>query len=151
MEPGKNNRITSDTEPMEEYSFEETLNDEQFGDFLPTGIIKGYKLQEHVQIYNGKVLKVRFYNVGLDDELSIQIAGKEWFYEQNEDIQLNTVMYQEKNGRTSSYIYIDCGDMVVRYSFSNTDIAVNNEFYDMVYSASYFGVCDELPDIEVTE
>ena len=28
------------TKPLEEYSFEETLNDEQFGDFLPTGIIK---------------------------------------------------------------------------------------------------------------
>ena len=151
VEPGKNKSITSDIEPMEELSFEEALNDEQFGEFLPTQIIKGYELQEQVQIYNGKVLKVRFYNVGLDDELSIQIAGKEWFYEQNEDIQLNTVMYQEKNGRTSSYIYIDCGDMVARYSFSNTDIAVNNEFYDMVYSASYFGVCDELPDIEVTE
>lgn len=151
IEPGKNSSTTSDIEPMEELSFAEAIDDERFGEFLPAEIIKGYELQEQIQIYNAKVLKARFYKVGLDDELSIQIAEKEWFYEQNEDILLNTVMYQEKNGRTSSYIYIDCGDMVVRYSFSNTDIAVNNEFYDMVYSASYFGICDELPDIEVTE
>ena len=99
VEPGKNSSITSDTELMEEYSFEELLNDEQFRRFLPIGIIKGYELQEQVQIYNGKVLKARFYNSGLDDELSIKIAEKEWFYEQNENITLNTVIYQEKNGR----------------------------------------------------
>ena len=151
VEPGKNSSITSDTEPMEEYCFEEALNDEQFGEFLPTGIIKGYELQEQVKIYNRTVLKAKFYNSGFNDELTIRIAEKEWFYEENEDIILNTVMYEEKNGRTVSYIFIDCGDTIVWYSFSNTDIAVNNEFFDMVYSASYFGVCEELPDIEVAE
>lgn len=90
-----------------------------------------------------------FYNSELEDELTIRIATREWFSGQKRDLIQNTVLYREKDG--ASYIYIAGGENIVQYIFSNTDIANNEYFYDMVYSASYFDECIDYPDIEVNE
>ena len=87
----------------------------------------------------------------MEDELTIRIAAQEWFYNQQEDLKLNTVMYREKNSGTASYIYIAGEENIVQYTFSKTDIAENEKFYDMVYTASYFSECIDYPDNDIKE
>ena len=79
------------------------------------------------------------------------MAAQEWFTKYQNELKLNTVMYREKNGGTDSYIYIAGEENIVQYTFSKTDIAENERFYDMVYSASYFSECIDYPDIDVKE
>ena len=45
---------------------------------------------------------------------------------------------EKANGKTSSVIFLDGGEHIIQYSFSNTDIADNDGFCDMVNSAAYF-------------
>jgi len=139
----------TDNEPMEELTLEEAALNEKFGNLFPSNILDGYVLQDTVAILNDTVLVANFYNSELEDELTIRIATREWFSGQKRDLIQNTVLYREKDG--ASYIYIAGGENIVQYTFSNTDIANNEYFYDMVYSASYFDECIDYPDIDVNE
>jgi len=147
----RNDSTATDIEPMEELSMEAAVTDERFGNLFPANILEGYELQDTVAVLNDTVLVASFYNEALDDELTIRIAAREWFTKQQNELKLNTVMYREKNSGTDSYIYIAGEDNIVQYTFSKTDIAENERFYDMVYSASYFSECIDYPDIDVKE
>lgn len=147
----RDDSTVTDIEPMEEFTLEEAVADERFGNLFPASILDGYVLQDTVAVLNDTVLVASFYNEALEDELTIRIAVQEWFYNQHKDLKLNMVMYREKNSGTTSYIYIAGGDNIVQYSFTKTDIADNEKFYDMVYSASYFSECIDYPDIDVNE
>ena len=138
-----------DIEPMMELTLEEAVSDVKFGNLFPVTILDGYVLQDAVAVFNDTVLVANFYNEALGDEMTIRIASQEWFYNQKKDLVQNTVMYREKDG--ASYIYIAGGENIVQYTFSKTDIADNEQFYDMVYSASYFSECIDYPDIDVSE
>lgn len=139
----------TDNEPMEELTLEEAVSDAKFGNLFPATILDGYVLQDTVAVLNDTVLVANFYNEALSDELTIRIASQEWFYNQKKDLVQNTVMYREKDG--ASYIYIAGGENIVQYTFSKTDIADNEKFYDMVYSASYFDECIDYPDNDISE
>lgn len=144
-----NTSIATDSEPMVELTLEEAASDTKFGNLFPTAILDGYVLQDAVVVLNDTVLVANFYNEALSDELTIRIASQEWFYSQKKDLVQNMVMYREKDG--ASYIYIAGGENIVQYIFSKTDIADNEKFYDMVYSAVYFNECIEYPEIDVNE
>ena len=149
----RNDSAATDIEPMEELSMEAAVTDKRFGNLFPTIILDGYELQDTIAVLNDTVLVASFYNKALDDELTIRIAAQEWFMNQQKqnNPKLNTVMYREKNSGTSSYIYIAGGENIVQYTFSKTDIAEKEKFYDMVYSASYFSECIDYPDMDVKE
>ena len=147
----RNDSTATDIEPMEELSMEAAVTDERFGNLFPASILEGYELQDTVAVLNDTVLVASFYNEALDDELTIRIAAQEWFTKQQNELKLNTVMYREKNSGTESYIYIAGEENIVQYTFSKTDIAENEKFYDMVYTASYFSECIDYPDIDVKE
>ena len=147
----RNDSTATDIEPMEELSMEAAVADERFGSLFPASILEGYELQDTVAILNDTVLVASFYNKTLEDELTIRIAAQEWFRNQQNDLKLNTVMYREKSSGTESYIYIAGEENIVQYTFSKTDIAENEKFYDMVYTASYFSECIDYPDIDVKE
>ena len=131
----RDDSITTDNEPLMELTLEEAVSDAKFGNLFPATIMEGYVLQDTVAVLNDTVLVANFYNEALGDELTIQIASQEWFYNQNKDLVQNKVLYRDKDG--ASYIYIAGGENIVQYTFSKTDIADNEQFYDMVYSASY--------------
>ena len=145
----RDDSIATDNEPMEEITLEEVVSDVKFGNLFPATILDGYVLQDVVAVLNDTVLVASFYNKALGDELTIRIASQEWFYNQKKDLVQNTVMYREKDG--ASYIYIAGGENIVQYTFSKTDIADNEKFYDMVYSAAYFSECIDYPDVEANE
>jgi len=145
----RDDSIATDNEPMVELSLEEAVSDAKFGNLFPATILDGYVLQDTVAVLNDTVLVASFYNEALGDELTIRIASREWFSSQKRDLVQNTVLYREKDG--ASYIYIAGGENIVQYTFSKTDIADNEQFYDMVYSASYFSECIDYPDIDVSE
>ena len=145
----RDDSTVTDIEPMVEFTLEEAASDAKFGNLFPTTFLDGYVLQDAVGVFNDTVLVANFYNEALGDELTIRIASQEWFYNQKKDLVQNTVMYREKDG--ASYIYIAGGENIVQYTFSKTDIADNEKFYDMVYSASYFSECIDYPDIDVNE
>ena len=145
----RDDSIATDNEPMVELTLEEAVSDAKFGNLFPAAILDGYVLQDAVAVLNDSVLIANFYNKALGDELTLRIASQEWFYNQKKDLVQNTVMYREKDG--ASYIYIAGGENIVQYTFSKTDIADNEQFYDMVYSASYFSECIDYPDIEANE
>ena len=150
VEAEGNNRAT-DNEVTKELSIEDAVTDVRFGDLFPKNVLDGYEMQEGITVYGDEVLVVSYYNKELEDELTIRIASKKWFYNQQSDLKLDTVMYREKNSGVSSYIYIAGGENIVQYTFSKTDIADNEKFFDMVYSATYFGECIDYPDIDVNE
>ena len=145
----RDDSIATDNEPMEELTLEEAVSNAKFGNLFPATMLDGYVLQDAVTVLNDTVLVASFYNEALGDELTIRIASQEWFYNQKKDLVQNTVMYREKDG--ASYIYIAGGENIVQYTFSKTDIADNEKFYDMVYSAAYFSECIDYPDIDVNE
>ena len=134
-----------EVEPKKELTLEEAANDPVFGNLFPKKIMEGYVIDSSAGIYDEKVLAARLYNETLLDEMVIQIASKEWFYNQNADLKLNTIFHQENNDGTGSYIYVDGGDYIVKYAFSNTDVGSvldddrNVSFLDMVKSAEQFG------------
>lgn len=144
-----NYSIATDNEPMVELTLEEAVSNAKFGNLFPATMLDGYVLQDAVAVLNDTVLVANFYNEALGDEMTIRIASQEWFYNQKKDLVQNTVMYREKDG--ASYIYIAGGENIVQYTFSKTDIADNEKFYDMVYSAAYFSECIDYPDIDVNE
>jgi len=148
-ENGSNSSAAADSEPMEKLTLEDAVTDKQFGDLFPTSILDGYVLQGTVAVMNDTVLVANFYNEALGDELTIRIASREWFYNQKKDLVKNTVLYREKDG--ASYIYIAGGEKIVQYTFSKTDIAENEQFCDMLYSAPYFSECMDYPNIIVNE
>ncbi len=145
----RDDSIVTDNEPMVELTLEEAVSNAKFGNLFPATMLDGYVLQDAVAVLNDTVLVASFYNEALGDELTIRIASQEWFYNQKKDLVQNTVMYREKDG--ASYIYIAGGENIVQYTFSKTDIADNEKFYDMVYSAAYFSECIDYPDIDVNE
>ena len=145
----RDDSTVTDIEPMVELTLKEAASDAKFGNLFPTTFLDGYVLQDVVGVFNDTVLVANFYNEALGDELTIRIASQEWFYNQKKDLVQNTVMYREKDG--ASYIYIAGGENIVQYTFSKTDIADNEKFYDMVYSAAYFSECIDYPDIDVNE
>ena len=145
----RDDSIATDNEPMVELTLEEAVSNAKFGNLFPATMLDGYVLQDAVAVLNDTVLVASFYNEALGDELTIRIASQEWFYNQKKDLVQNTVMYREKDG--ASYIYIAGGENIVQYTFSKTDIADNEKFYDMVYSAAYFSECIDYPDIDVNE
>ena len=107
--------------------------------------MEGYVIDGSVGIYNDTILVARFYNEALLDEMLIEVAAKEWFYNQNADLKPNTIIYQETTDGTGSYIYVDGGDYIVQYTFSKTDVGnvldvdKNASFLNMVNSAEQFG------------
>ena len=133
------NNGATDIEPLVEYSLEEAPSAPDFGELFPTQILEGYALDGSVSVYDEAVLVARFINEALDDTMTIRIANKDWFTDQTPNIDLGVVQYTEKaNGKTTSVIFLDGGEHIVQYSFSNTDIADNDGFCDMVNSAAYF-------------
>lgn len=130
-----------DAEPKKELTLEEAANDPVFGELFPKQIMEGYVVDGSAGIYDETVLAARFYNETLLDEMLIEVAAKEWFYNKNADLKPNTIFYQEK----TSYICIDGGDYIVQYTFSKTDVGNvldidrNASFLDMVNSAERFG------------
>ena len=137
-----NNSVT-DIEPLVEYSLEEAPSAPDFGELFPMQILEGYALNGSVGIYNETVLVAHFINKTLDDTMTIQIANKDWFADKTSNIDLGVVQYIERaNGTTSSTIYLDGGEHIIQYFFSNTDIADNEGFCDMVNSAAYFTDAD---------
>lgn len=145
----RDDSTVTDIEPMVELTLEEAVSDAKFGNLFPATILDGYVLQDAVAVFNDTVLVANFYNEALGDELTIRIASREWFSGQKRDLVQNTVLYRDKDG--ASYIYIAGGENIVQYTFSRTDIADNEKFYDMVYSASYFSECIDYQDIDVNE
>ena len=145
----RDDSMATDNEPMVELSLEEAVLDAKFGNLFPVNILEGYVLQDTVAVLNDTVLVANFRNADLGDDLTIRIASQEWFYNQNKDLVQNKVLYRDKDG--ASYIYIAGGENMVQYTFSKTDIADNEKFYDMVYSAAYFSECIDYPDIDVSE
>ena len=133
------NNGATDIEPLVEYSLEEAPSAPDFGELFPTQILEGYSLDGSVSVYDEAVLVARFINEALDDTMIIRIANKDWFTDQTPNMDLGVVQYTEKaNGKTSSVIFLDGGEHIIQYSFSNTDIADNDGFCDMVNSAAYF-------------
>ena len=145
----RDDSMVTDNEPMVELSLEEAVSDAKFGNLFPANILEGYVLQDTVAVLNDTVLVANFRNADWGDDLTIRIASQEWFYNQNKDLEQNKVLYRDKDG--ASYIYIAGGENMVQYTFSKTDIADNEKFYDMVYSAAYFSECIDYPDIDVSE
>lgn len=137
------NNGATDIEPLVEYSLEEAPSAPDFGELFPTQILEGYAVDGSVSVYDEAVLVTRFINEALDDTMTIRIANKDWFTDQTSNIDLGVVQYTEKaNGKTSSTIFLDGGEYIIQYSFSNTDIADNEGFCDMVNSAAYFTDAD---------
>jgi hypothetical protein len=129
---------TTDIEPFVGYSLEEAAAIAEFGELFPTQILEDYVLDGSVGVYDGTVLQAKFYNEKLEDELVIEIAHKGWYVERHGDLVLNTILYRETINENGSYIYINGGEYIIQYSFSNTDIATNENFCNMVNSAAYF-------------
>ncbi len=121
----------TDTEPMQEIPLEKAQSIELF----PTEMLDGYVLDGSVEVYDKKVVVARFYNTELDDTLTIRIYDKEYFNTQNDDVEFHSIIYQ---GESSSFIYFEGEKKIIRYKFSNSDIANHEEFFDMVYSADFF-------------
>ncbi len=140
-EAGEEYDYATDNEPMLEIPLEKAQDIELF----PTVILDGYELEESVQVYDQKVVVARFYNETLDDMLMIRIYDKEYFYSQNDDVEFNSIIYQ---GETNSFIYFDGDEKIIRYRFSNRDIADIEDFWDMVYSADYFKQTEDTPEIK---
>lgn len=137
-----NNSVT-DIEPLVEYSLEEAPSAPYFGELFPTQILEGYALDGSVGIYDETVLVAHFINETLDDTMTIRIANKDWFADQTQNIDLGVVRYTEKaKDKAGSTIYLDGGEHIIQYSFSNTDIADHAGFCDMVNSAAYFSDAD---------
>ena len=136
-------QAAEDMETMEEAGLEAAPEEHtavvDYTCMLPTEILDGYEPEGSAAIYEEVVLQVKYYNEELQDELLIRIAHKEWFAEEMENAEMNKVLYRERLGGKGSYIYIDGGAYIAEYSFSNRDIAEMERFYDMVYSASFFG------------
>lgn len=134
-----------DAEPKKELTLEGAADDSVFGELFPKQIMEGYVVDGSAGIYDETVLVAGFYNETLLDEMLIEVAAKEWFYNQNADLKPNTIFYQENTGGTGSYIYVDGGDYIVKYTFSKTDVGDvidadrNASFLDMVNSAEQFG------------
>ncbi len=129
----------TDIEPMVEYSLEEAASIPGFGELFPAEILEGYVLEGEFGVYNETVLDADFYNEALGDVMTIRIASKDWFAKEMQNTDFGEVQYTEYvNGGRASSVYIDGGDYVICYSFSNSDIANNADFYDMVNSAAYF-------------
>lgn len=143
--PVDDRESSAENETMVGIELEDAANYAIFGRLFPTKIMEGYMIDGRVNIYNETVMQARFANITIHDEMVIQIASKEWFYNQNADLELNTIFYQEKTDGTGSYIYVDGGDNIVQYTFSKTDVGSvldddrNASFLDMVNSAEQFG------------
>lgn len=131
--------VVTENEPQVELTLEEAMNDETFGTLFPKKILEGYVLESAPGIYgvgDSVVLKASFYNEELGDEMVIRIASKEWFYShEKESTELNTIYYRETIDKSGSYIYFECGDKIISYSFSIRDIAQIDGFRNMVNSA----------------
>ena len=137
--------VSVEVEPKKELTLEKATIDSVFGNLFPKKIMEGYVIDGSVGIYNDTILVARFYNEALLDEMLIEVAAKEWFYNQNADLKPNTIIYQETTDGTGSYIYVDGGDYIVQYTFSKTDVGnvldvdKNAGFLNMVNSAEQFG------------
>lgn len=146
--------ITNDTMDMDlkaELTLEEVALNKEFGLLFPTKILDGYVLDGSVMIYEENVLEAKFYNKTLEEQLIIRIASEKWFREQYDNLELNKVMYYESQNDPSSFIYIDGGKYIVQYMFGKTDVAKNENFYDMVNSAAQFNDNVEKPEMEKAE
>lgn len=132
------NEHATDVEPRIALTLEEAAGNDTFGKLFPTWVIDGYILEDSVGIYDGTVMQARFYNETARDELVIQITDKEWFYNTHQNLDLNTILYQETTRGISSAIYIEGGDYIVYYSFATSDLKANDDFLTMVTSATYF-------------
>ena len=137
--------VDVDAEPKKDLTLEEAANDPVFGKLFPKQIMEGYVVDGSAGIYDETVLVASFYNETLLDEMLIEVAAKEWFYNQNADLKPNTIFYQENTDGTGSYIYVDGGVYIVKYTFCKTDVGDvldvdrNASFLDMVNSAEQFG------------
>lgn len=128
----------TDIEPHIALTLEEAADNDTFGKLFPTWVIDGYILEEFVGIYDDTVMQAKFYNETAGDELVVEIAEKEWFYSRYQNLELNTIFYQETMKGVSSAIYIEGGDYIINYSFETSDMKKNDDFLAMVTSASYF-------------
>lgn len=131
-------QMVEDTESKEQFSVEsateESGSTEELMCLFPTVIPDGYEMEVDAGVYEGQVLQAKYYNEELQDEMMITIAHRDWFGE----VEVNTVLYRERLEATGSYIFIQGGEYIVEYSFSASDIAEMEEFYDIVYSAPFF-------------
>ncbi len=134
-------QAVEDTESMLQPPMESAVAGSR-GDYMclfPSVIPYGYEAERVGGVYESTVFQAKYYNEELQDEMIIRIASKEWFAKEVGDVEFNCVFYQEKLDAIGSYIYIDGGEYIAEYSFSTRDIAEIDGFYDMVYSAPFFG------------
>ncbi len=138
------NPIVYENEPRIDLTVEELLNNKTYGSYYPKTVLPDYKLSGNSPAIFGtegnQVLQAKYYNGQFKDEMAIRIVTKEWLQNQadvlgEENFRLNTVIYHNFLMKESSYIYIDCGDFVISYSFTKRDIKQIPEFNDMVNSA----------------
>ncbi len=122
----------TDNEPKRELTVAEAMAYKPFGLLYPETILDGYVLENnHVGLYNEKVMKAVYCNNNTEDVLTITIATKDYFG----DVERNTILQNEQGG---TKIYIESGDYVVAYSFSTRDIVDVEDFENMVTSATAF-------------
>ncbi len=135
-------QMVEDTESKEQFVPESAIEESGSADvltcLLPALLLDGYEPEGNAGVYEGVVLQAKYYNEELQDELIIRIANRDWFIEELGQVELGSVHYRETMDSTGSYIFIDGGEYIAEYSFSTRDIAEIEEFYDMVYSASFF-------------
>ena len=105
---------------------------------LPRLMLAGYELEDSVYLYENTVLQAKYYNEELQDELIIRVARREWFEEEYVELKLDTVLYHEKTDSVGSYFFVGGDALIAEYSFRSRDIAEIEDFYDMVYSATFF-------------
>lgn len=122
----------------QESSFGTDLMETEYALLLPGMIPEGYEPEDSAYVYENTVLQAKYYNEELQDELIIRIASREWFEEEYGELELYTVLYREKPETTGSYIFVEGDGLIAEYSFSSRNIAEMEDFYDMVYSATFF-------------
>lgn len=113
-------------------TWQEALTYEPFGEFLPSQIPDGFTATDTVEIYNDSVMKAELHDAS-GYSLSVEIAQTDYSpgYSAGSS---NTIIYSDDG---SSYLYIECGDYVVLYTF-DSDLNTINDLEEMLYSSAYF-------------
>lgn len=113
-------------------TWQEALTYEPFGEFLPSQIPDGFTATDTVEIYNDSVMKAELHDAS-GYSLSVEIAQTDYSpgYSAGSS---NTIIYSNDG---SSYLYIECGDYVVLYTF-DSDLNTINDLEEMLYSSAYF-------------
>lgn len=118
---------STDAEVM---SVTEVYNHKVFGKYFPVSFAENYNPIGKVYIYNDK-LEAEFYNHYNQDTIGIIISPKEYFA----DVKTNEILYPESdNSDITSYIFVDMGEYITKYSSEKCDLATLEGFDEMIES-----------------